>query len=105
MSIDVQKDLNDKEINELLKRIGKPILKFMIKVIEKEMLSGYYKDMSLSCFATIIIVLLANNNRNMIDWLAAFWSNRTGNDAPYDAMKKHLLNQLDEYFKVKVGKN
>ena len=97
--------ITDKEVNEIIKRIAKPVYKFVIKKIENELLNGYYKGMSVNCFVTIVANSMANVDGNLLRWLATAFQKMTGKEAPFDNIKKHFYDVLKEHCESKLGKH
>jgi hypothetical protein len=98
-------NLDDKEMVRLLKSIAEPSVKFFIKRMERELLSGYFKTMSVDCFITIFLSSMANIDGNLVRWLSAFYEEKTKRPAPFDKITEHFKSILQQHFETKIGKN
>jgi hypothetical protein len=102
---ELPENLTDEDIMRLIKSIAEPTYKFFMKRIDKELFTGYYKNMSINCFITIFMSAMANTDGNLMRWLAAFYQTKIGKEAPLDNFKNHFWITLNEHINTKIGKN
>jgi hypothetical protein len=97
--------LDDKDLQDLVKRLSKPTFKYFLKLVEKEVMSGYYKSVPMNWFITIFCTAMANIDGNLIRWLAAFYQDKLGEEAPYEGIAQFFYKTLEEHIETRAGNN
>lgn len=97
------RDLSEKEIKELVILVAAPVFKYMLKRINKYILSDSTKtDISYNSLINIIIIALASMNANILNWIEEFYYANTGEKLHADKLRFSLMKNINDQMGIKT---
>jgi hypothetical protein len=101
MQKELPKNFDDKEVKDLLEKICRPTFKFFLKKIEKEVLLGRYKKVSVDFFMAIFFISMSNIDGNLLRWIHSFYCTETGSKIPFQNIQSYFYQVLNDHVKPK----
>lgn len=94
-------NLTDEQLNKLISDIARPVFKYMLKRINKEILENDdYKDMDENQFYNVIIACMASIDTNMLRWIENFHKIKTNRELDFQALHAAFINNVNQQLKV-----
>jgi hypothetical protein len=94
-------ELKEEEFNELVNLIAKPVFKFIMRRINKEILSGdKYKSLDANHFFNVIVAAMASNDTNLLRWMQCFYKLKTNSEMDFEKLTFAFIHSLQEGLKT-----
>jgi hypothetical protein len=87
--------LTEKQISELAYEIGKPVLKFLNKRIEREITKiPDHQNININDFVNLMIITLVNIDSNKLIWLRDYFKSSTKTEMDFVKLISSYVNNL-----------
>ena len=95
--------LSEEEFYELVHEISKPVFRFMMRRITKEVLNNKeYQHLDVNDFFSAIIASMSSIDTNMIRWMQGFYKIKTNANLDQTKLVMSFMRGLQEQLKVVV---
>ncbi len=96
----VARELNQKEMEQVVKDIGDPVMKFMLRRIQRVLMTDEkYGNVSVNSFINAIVISMASYDANMLKWIDQFYYKNTSEKLDFEKLRmaftRNLYAQLD----------
>ena len=99
----IKKEIDDEEMMELIRIIGKPTLEYMLKRIQNKIVQDKNNSsMPVNSFLSVIIGSLAIINASTLKWISASTKERIGESIDIEKLKLALIKNINDQLEVKV---
>ncbi len=96
-------ELHEKELKQIVTRIGMPVFKYMVRRIQREFADNpTYLGMSLNTFLTLVCATMAVNDANMLRWASNIYKTQTGEDLEDEKLRNAFIRNLYEQLGITV---
>ena len=95
------RELTESEIKDLVKIIGAPTYKYMMKRIQNNiLLNDEMADISINSFIAVLIISLSTVDANALRWIEKFYQTQFGEKINFQKLRYALNNHLNEQLNI-----
>jgi hypothetical protein len=98
------RELTDAELTEVVKLIGAPTFKYLMKRIQNNiLLDKKYSDISINSFISAIVIALSSLDANTLTWVSKFYKLKIGKDIDFDKLTSTLKKNIHEQLGITLN--
>lgn len=95
--------LSDKEFNNIIYKIAKPVFKNILKRMNREFIEKEeYKNIDMNELMNVIVGLITNLNTNIVFWAKEFYKMKTNNEINTNKLVVAIIKILNEQLQTVV---